>query len=138
MGRADARQQLQHPGAGETVARILGPAQHGEHILDVRRIQEFEAAELHIGDVPPRQLDLEMTRMARGAEQHGLLLQRHPGLAVLEHTVGDVAGLFDLVAHADQPRRCSEARSDHNSLGKRSGARSMTAFAAARIGLVDR
>ncbi len=115
---ADARQQLQHPEAGEAVARIFGPSQHGEHILHDAQDQGPKApAEFDERDAPPRQLDLEVPRMARGAEQHGLLFQRHPGLAVLEHAVSDVAGLLDLVANADQPRPLLEDHSDHSSLG---------------------
>ncbi len=60
--RADARQQLQHAEAGDAVARILGQAQHGQQVLDVRRIEEFEPAELHERDVAARQLDLERPR----------------------------------------------------------------------------
>ena len=73
-GRADARQQLQHAEAGDAVARVLGEAQHREHVLDVRGVEELQAAELHERDVAPRQLDLERAAVVRGAEQHRLLL----------------------------------------------------------------
>ena len=37
-------------------------------------------------------------------EQHGLLLQKFAGLAVLQHALDDVARLIGLVAHADEKR----------------------------------
>ena len=37
--------------AGDAVARVLGPAQDREHVLDVRRLEELEPAELHERDV---------------------------------------------------------------------------------------
>src|SRR5690606_39730579 len=58
-GRADAGQQLQRAKRGDAVARIVRPAQDGEQVLHVRRLEELETAVLHIGNVPPRELDLE-------------------------------------------------------------------------------
>ena len=49
--RADAGQELQHPERGHLVARVLRPAQHRQHVLDVRGLEEAQAAELDVGDV---------------------------------------------------------------------------------------
>ena len=42
--------------------------------------------------------------MMRGAEEHGLVLQRHARLAVLEHLLDDVARLVGLVGDGDEER----------------------------------
>ncbi len=42
--------------------------------------------------------------MVRGPKKNGLLLQGCPGLPLLEHPLGDIAGLLRFIAHADQPR----------------------------------
>jgi hypothetical protein len=58
-GRADARHQLQRPPGGTLAARVGGEAQHREHVLDMRGLEEFQAAVLDEGDVAPGQLELE-------------------------------------------------------------------------------
>ena len=63
------------PEARDAVARVLGEAQQRQQVLDVRRVEEFQAAELHERDVAPGQLDLERAAVVRGPEQHRLLLQ---------------------------------------------------------------
>ena len=77
-GRADAVQHLHDAEAGHPVGRVLGPAQHGQHVLDVCRLDELEAAELDERDVAAGQLDLKHGAVVRGAEQHRLLLERVP------------------------------------------------------------
>ena len=72
----DARQELQHAEAGDAVARVLDEAQQRQQILDVRGVEELQAAELDEGDVAAGQLDLERSAMVRGPEQDRLLLQR--------------------------------------------------------------
>ena len=76
--RADAGQQLQHPEAGHPVARVLREAQDREHVLDVRRLEELQPAELHEGDVAPGELQLELGAVVRGPEQHRLLFSGMP------------------------------------------------------------
>ena len=88
---ADAGEELQDAEAGHPVARILDEPQHGEHVLDVRRIQKLQAAELNERDAAARQFELKRALMVRGAEQHGLLFQRHARLAVLEDLFEDIA-----------------------------------------------
>ena len=58
--RADAGQQLEDAKAGDAVARVLRPAQDGEHVLDVGGLEEPQAAELDERDVAPAELDLEL------------------------------------------------------------------------------
>ena len=93
-------QQLQQAEAGDAVARILDEAQQRQHVLDVGGVEEFQAAELHEGNVAPGQLDLQRAAVAGGAEQHRLLLQQRAALAVFQHALDDVARLVGLVAHA--------------------------------------
>ena len=55
--------------AGDLVARIVRPAQHREQILDVRGLEELQAAVLHERNVALRQLDFEHVAVSAGAEQ---------------------------------------------------------------------
>ena len=73
------------------------PAQQRQQVLDVRGLQELQAAELHERDVAPRQLQLERGAVVRGAEQHRLPLQRQPAFALQQHLVGHPAGLLGFV-----------------------------------------
>ena len=101
-GRADAGDELQEPEAGDAIARVLGKAEAGEHVLDVGGVEEFQPAIFDEGDVPAGQLQLKAGAVMRGAEEHGLALQEHPGLAVLEDALDDRACLVGLVAHRNQ------------------------------------
>ncbi len=123
----------------DPVARVLGEAQQRQHVLDVRAVEEFEAAELDERNVAAGELDFERAAVMRRAEQHGLLLQARAGFAVLQHALDDVARLVGLVAHADELRAAPPtSRSVQRFLVKRSRARSITPLAAARIGCVER
>ena len=103
-GRPDAGHQLQHPEAGDAVARVLDEAQQRQHVLDMGAVKEFQAAELHEGNIAAGEFDFERPAVMRGAEQHRLLLQRRAALAVLQDAFDDVAGLVGLVADADEMR----------------------------------
>ena len=102
--RPDAGQKMQQPEAGDAVARILDEPQQRQHVLDVRGVEELQAAELHERDVAPGQFDLQRAAVARRPEQHRLLLQQRAGFAVLEDALDDAAGLVGLVAHRDKLR----------------------------------
>ena len=71
----------------------------------MRRIQEFEAAELHEGDVAAGQFDSRAVR-CDGMRETGLpdASVAMPRLAVLKHAFDNVANLIRLIAHADEPR----------------------------------
>ena len=99
--RPDAGHQLQHAETRDAVARILDPAQHREHVLDVRGLEEFEPAEFHEGNVAPGQFDLQRRAVVRGAEQHGLRLERDARLALRQH----------FLAPRTRPGRSRRARS---------------------------
>ena len=64
--------------------------------------RNFRPPILDEGDVAAGELQLQRGAVVRGAEQHRLALEEHPGLAVLEHALGDAARLVGLVADADQ------------------------------------
>jgi hypothetical protein len=134
----DAGQKMQQPEAGDAVARILGEAQQRQHVLDVRGIEKFQAAELHERDIATGEFDFERSAVARRPEQDGLLLQERAGFAVLQDALDDAAGLVGLIADGDQLRLCARRPLRPELLGERSRARSMTPLAAARIVCVDR
>ena len=102
--RSDAGHKLRHAKARDAVARVLGKAQRGEHVLHVRGFEELQPAELHERNVAAGQLEFERVGMMRGAEQHRLRFQRQAGLAILQHARHHVARLIGLVAHRDQQR----------------------------------
>ena len=70
----------------------------------MRRIEEFQSAELHERDVAARQFDLQRTRMMRSAEEHRLLFQCRAFLALLQHSFANIVGLLHFVAHRHQQR----------------------------------
>ncbi len=70
----------------------------------MRRLQEFQPAELHERDVAPRQFELQRRAVRAGAKQHRLLLQAQAFLAPGQGLVGHAAGLVELVGHGHQLR----------------------------------
>ena len=79
--RADARQQLQHAKAGDAVARVLGEAQERQHVLDMRGFEELRPPNLTNGMLRRVSSTSSGAAVMRGAEQHGLRLQRHARLS---------------------------------------------------------
>ena len=84
-------QELQDAEGGESVARVFGPAEDCQHILDMRRLEEAQPAILDVGYVAAGQLQLQGGAVAGGAEQHRLVAQAEAGLAVGQDLPGDVA-----------------------------------------------
>ena len=84
----DALRQLQHAEPADLVERVLQHAEQRQRVLHVRGLQELQPAVLHERDVAPGQLHLEQVAVVRRAEQHGLLLQRHALLAMLQARCG--------------------------------------------------
>src|SRR5690349_1288084 len=82
-GRSHTRQQLQEPETRDPVAWVLGEAQQGEQIFDMRGVEELQPTEFHERDVPPGQLDLQRTAVVRRPEENRLLLQGKAKLPVL-------------------------------------------------------
>ena len=81
----------------------------GEGVLDVRGLDELEAAALDERDVGARQLELEVEGVEARAEQHRDLGERHALLAQLEDALADEARLVVLVLGGDQQRRAALA-----------------------------
>ncbi len=102
--RAHARQQLQGAECGHVIARIVGPAQHRQQVLDVRRLEEAQAAIFDERNLAARQLDFQQVAVAAAAEQHRLALQRHVRLAPPQHFIADRLGLRGQIIHGHQPR----------------------------------
>jgi hypothetical protein len=102
--RADPGQQLQHAEGGDAIPWVLGEAQHGQHVLDMRGIEELQPAELDERNVAARQLDLQRAAVVRGAEQHRLRLKQRSRLALLQHPLADIIGLLRLVADRHELR----------------------------------
>ena len=104
VGRTHARQQLQHAECSDAVTRVVGPAQHREQVLDVRRLQELETAVLHERYVAAHELELEHVAVVRVPEQHRLATQLDAAFARLEHALDHVVGLCLVVEHRDVAR----------------------------------
>jgi hypothetical protein len=105
-GGTDTGQQVQYAEASDTVAWILDEPQQCKHVLDVRRVEEFETAEFHERDIAAGEFDFQRSAVRGRAEEYSLLLEEGSFLAVLENPLDDVARLVCLVAHGDQPRFC--------------------------------
>ena len=99
----DARQELHGPKARHPIPRVLGPAQDGEHVLDVGGLEKLQPAELHEGHVAPGEFDLQPHAVVGGAEQHRLGLELEPRLPPGQHLLDHAGGLVGLVAHRHQP-----------------------------------
>ena len=98
-GRPDAGQQLQQAKAGDAVARVFDEAQQRQHVLDVRGIEELQAAELDERNVAAGELDLQRAAMARTCGTAPPAASAACRLAVRQHLLDDVARLVGLVAH---------------------------------------
>ena len=68
----------------------------------MRGLQEAQAAVFDKGDIAPLQFDLQRVAVVGRAEQHGLLPERNPSLALFENSVCDPVHLRVLVGHCDQ------------------------------------
>ena len=132
--RPHSREQLSDSERGQRIARVLGPAQAGERVLDVGGLEEPQPAELHERDVAPPELHLERVAVVRGPEQHRLLPQRHPRLAPLEDLAHDIVDLRELVRDGDHAGRAPPGRAENRRFSWRSAASAITALAASRIG----
>ena len=116
--------------AGELVVRIVGPAQHRQQILDVRGLEELEAAVFHERNLALRELDFEHVAVRAGAEQHRLALERNAGLARGEHARADELrlrrqivdrhqlGARALAAHRQQVLAVLARRIRHERIGR--------------------
>ena len=82
----------------------MDEAQQRQHVLHMRAVEKFEAAELHERNVAAGEFDFERTTMMGRAEQHCLLLQGRADLTVAQHLLDDVARLVGFVAHGDELR----------------------------------
>ena len=104
QARAHARQQLRDPERGQAVARVLGPAQASQRVLDVGGLEKAQPAELHERDVAAAELDLQRVAVVAAAKQDRLLAQGHPGLSPFEDALDDVVDLRPLVGDGGQHR----------------------------------
>ena len=136
-GRADA---VERAAAGGTrPARRAGCRRGGTRqmqVLDVGRLEEAQAAVLHVGDAPARQLELEQVAVVRGPDQHRLLPQRDALLAVRQDLLAHRVDLRVLVggsAPVPAGRRRRAGRRAARAMNP-SGASAPTALATSRIG----
>ena len=89
--------ELRRAKARDRIGRVLRPAQEREQILDVRGLEELQAAVLHVRNAAAAELELEQIRVMSGAHQHGLIAQLQAGLAIREHVLDHVVDLGELV-----------------------------------------
>ena len=68
-----------------------------DQVLDVGGLEEAQPAVLHVGDAPPRQLELEQVAVVRGADEHRLLAQRDALFAMGEDPLAHRVDLGVLV-----------------------------------------
>ena len=101
---SDARHQPEHAQAGHGVLGVLGEAQEAHEILDVRHLDEAQAAVLVEGDVAAGEFHLERHGVVLGAEEHGLLLELGALLAVGEDALAEPLRLLVLVAAGGEDR----------------------------------
>ena len=104
LGGADAVQQLQDAEPAHFVARVLQHAQDGQHVLDVRRLQELQSAVFDERNIAARQLQLQQVAVVARAKQDGLLAERRALLAVLQDLLADLGALLGLVGAGEQHR----------------------------------
>ena len=131
--------QHQNPHAAHDVARVLGQPQEAEQVFDVGRLDELEPAVLVERDVAAGKLDFERHAVVRRPEQHRLLAQLRPPLAMLQDTVDDELRLLVFVGAVDQLRAFARlAGARQRSLPCRSFHSAMTRLVASRIGCVLR
>ncbi len=136
--RPDAVEQQQHAEPADLVRWVAADAKGRDEVLDVRGVEESQAAVLHERDVAPGELELEQVSVVAGSEQHGLLLELHPLLARREHALAHRVGLRDFVSRLDElgPRAAVAIGPQRLLCAARSCA--ATAFATARIGPLER
>jgi len=67
---------------GNAITQIVLPAQHGDHILVMSGLEEFETAEFDEWNVAAGQLDFERRAVARRSEQDRLGLEELSSLAI--------------------------------------------------------
>src|ERR1700753_2176258 len=69
LGRsgADAREEVQHAKAGNSVARIFDEPQQRKRVLDVRGVEKLEAAEFHERTIAAGEVDFPRAAMRGGA-----------------------------------------------------------------------
>ena len=108
--RADPDHQLQQAEPRDHVVRVVREPERREHVLDVRRFDEAQAAVFHEGNPAHPQLELEQSRMVRRTDKHRLLVQGNPGFAVRQDTIADRVGLRVLVCAAHELRAGTRRR----------------------------
>src|SRR6185312_15488932 len=64
--------------------------------------EELQAAVLHERDLTSPELDLQQVAVAGRAKEHGLLAQRHAGLAAPQYLAADTLRLRLQVLHRDE------------------------------------
>jgi hypothetical protein len=113
--------ELRDAKARYPIARIIGPPQRGQNILDVRSFEELEAAELHEGNVFSCQLQFQNRAVVRGAKQDRLRLQANVGFAISQDCFDDIVRLCNVVGDIDQRRKIGRRSVGPEILGKTLG-----------------
>ncbi len=98
----NAGQQLDEPLERNFVARIGDELEISRRILDVRLLEEPDAAGDGEGDLPPGQLQLQFERVEMRPVKHGDIVQVHAFLRQFHHALRDERGLLPGVHARDQ------------------------------------
>ena len=123
LHRPDTFEQLQQPEPRQLVARVVGEPEQADEVFYVRSLEKSQAAVLHVGNAPARELELEVVAVMRGANEHGLLPQGDALLAVRQNLLAHGLDLRVFVATADEARsfgarRRLGAQPRHESFGR--------------------
>ena len=107
--RPDALDELKDAVPRDGVLRVFGHFQMRQHVLDVRRLAEFEAAVLHERDVPAVEFDFEVVRVEAAPEEDGHAVEGDALLAQFEHHLADEPALEAVVRRGHQGRALAVA-----------------------------
>ena len=102
--RADAFNQQQHAMPTHAVERIGKNPQIGEHVLDVRRLDEFHPADFDKRNVAFIQFQFQIERMKTGAKQHRHVGQRNPFVLQFENALRHELRLLAFVQRRHEHR----------------------------------
>ena len=75
--RADPRLQAQHAQPGRFVLRVIGDAEIGQRIFDVRALEKLHAAAVLVWHVAFEQFEFQHLRVRGRTEQHRHVCKRH-------------------------------------------------------------
>src|SRR5205085_6543179 len=102
--RTDAIQVLEDAEPADLVYRVCEHSQDGEHIFDMRRLQELQPAVFDEWNIASGELKLQQIAVVAGAEENRLPAERHALFAEFEHLFAHLHALLVFVGAREQHR----------------------------------